>query len=86
MGIGLLLGRDGPQGSKEPAYAAARDFLAAFRGRFGSTRCTDLIGHDISHPAGRIAARVTHAGEQRCLPVVAWSAGYLADLLARCGR
>jgi hypothetical protein len=85
MGIGLLLGRDGPQGDKEPAYAEARRFYEAFSRSFSSTACPDLIGFDLGTLPGRAAARASGAHGKKCVPLVAWSAAYLADLLGKMG-
>lgn len=52
MALGLLSGRSTPQDSKNLCYALVHELVERFRKEFGSTRCTDLMGCDISTAEG----------------------------------
>jgi C_GCAxxG_C_C family probable redox protein len=61
MVLGLLAGRSGPEGSKEPAYTYAREWHARFVARFGDNSCKALQVHVYGSPeqkanCGRIIA------------------------------
>lgn len=54
MGIGMALGREQSGQAAGPAYQATQDFVTAFRDRFGTTNCTDLLdGCDLGTAEGR---------------------------------
>jgi C_GCAxxG_C_C family probable redox protein len=50
MGIGLVVGRDSPAESLEPAYALTQKLISRFEGQYGSVNCRQLIGCDLSTP------------------------------------
>jgi C_GCAxxG_C_C family probable redox protein len=69
MAIGLLQQDISPQGNreaKELTYAAAHRFIREFARRNGSIQCPDLLGCDISTPAGLALAREKGLFQQRC--------------------
>lgn len=53
MGIGLITGRNSPEGSVEESYYLVQELCHRFQGRFGSTICRQLIGCDLSTEAGQ---------------------------------
>ena len=53
MGIGLLVGRDSPAGSVDPAYAIAQKLISAFEKQHGSVNCRQLIGCDLATESGQ---------------------------------
>lgn len=50
MVLSLLAGRDGPEGSKEPAYTYARELGERFVARFGDNSCKVLQIHEYLSP------------------------------------
>lgn len=69
MAIGLLQRDISPQGNreaKEQTYAAAHRFINEYARRHGSIQCPDLLGCDISTPAGLAQAREKDLFRQRC--------------------
>ena len=50
----------GDRAAKEQTYARVRDFVGRFRARHGSSVCRELLGCDLSTPAG-----FQHAKEQK---------------------
>lgn len=83
LAIGLLLGRDGPEGDKEPAYEEAGRFRDAFRKRFGALSCPALIGLDLADPAQRARARAEGVLTRRCAVFLEWGAEWVGRLLER---
>jgi C_GCAxxG_C_C family probable redox protein len=59
MVIGLKLGKTkkGDDDSRERCYAAAQEFMEAFRRRNGSLLCRGLLGADVSTPEGMAMVR-----------------------------
>ncbi len=56
MVLGLQYAGSRPE-DKERIYRIARDFMDQFENQHGSIICKELLGHDISTPAGLQAAR-----------------------------
>jgi C_GCAxxG_C_C family probable redox protein len=61
MVLSLLAGRNGPEGSREPAYTYARELGERFVARFGDNSCKVLQVHEYGTPeqksnCGRILA------------------------------
>jgi len=55
-----------PEQAKEESYEQVRAFFERFRAQHGSTVCRDLIGCDLSTPAGLAHARATGLFTTRC--------------------
>jgi C_GCAxxG_C_C family probable redox protein len=70
MGLSIAAGRDLPGQPVEPSYALVREFLQAFRARFGSTNCYELTGCDLGTEEGQSAFRASNVAE-RCEGFVA---------------
>ena len=73
MAIGLALGRDKPEQSREPCYPAADRFYNDFRTTFGSCKCRELTNADLKTPEGALSYQ-TEAHAEVCTPMVAWAA------------
>lgn len=77
LAIGLARGTGvpGDREGKEQCYVLVREFLRRFVERHGSVDCTDLVGYDLSDPAGLAAAREAGVFLDRC-------PGYVADAVS----
>lgn len=53
MGIGLVVGRDSPAESLEPAYTLTQKLISTFEKQYGSVNCRQLIGCDLDTEAGQ---------------------------------
>ncbi len=73
MVLNLAYGRERAGESVEQSYAATRKLIDAFRGKFGATGCTDLLGCDLATPDGQRMFREQGLGE-RCLRYTATAA------------
>jgi len=73
MAIGLALGRDRAEQSKESCYAAVDRFYTDFVKEFGSSKCRDLTGIDLK---ARVGSGTHHDRMhlERCNLIVAWAA------------
>jgi C_GCAxxG_C_C family probable redox protein len=73
MALGLAGPGAGPDGSpalRERTYELTRRFLREFEQRNGSTRCTELLGCDLSKPEGLTEARQKDLFQSRCTKLV----------------
>lgn len=80
MAIGLALGRDKAEQSREPCYRAVDQFYNDFRARFGSCRCRELTNANLKTPEGVEAYR-TEVHADVCVPIVAWAAERALDII-----
>lgn len=71
--IGLRYGRVDRAVRREPAIERAGDLVSAFRERFGSASCRELVERfpDMAHPARK----------EHCARLVGFVAGWLANTL-----
>jgi C_GCAxxG_C_C family probable redox protein len=81
MVLGLARGSSMPEG-KESSYLLAQEFMRRFREEHGALSCNDLIGADISLPAGREAARARGRFQQVCPPLIRSAAAIVTTILA----
>lgn len=79
MGIGIALGRSGPDDPVAPSYEATQHFVTQFEAEFGSRDCTDLTGCDLSTPEGQATFREGNLRE-RCSVFVRRAAEITARL------
>jgi C_GCAxxG_C_C family probable redox protein len=73
MAIGLAQPGIGPEANrteKEKTYELCRRFMRAFEERNGSTRCSELLGCDISTPEGFARAHQEGLIQSRCAKLV----------------
>jgi C_GCAxxG_C_C family probable redox protein len=82
MAIGLAHGRTQveDEAAREKTYAATRAFLERFRREHGSDQCRELLGVDISTPAGSEAAAKEGLFRTRC-PLLVRSAARMVSSL-----
>jgi C_GCAxxG_C_C family probable redox protein len=88
MALGLKYGATDPEDkeTKEKTYKLARQFLDRFEARHGSSRCKELLGWDISTPAGHEAAKYRRLFSTLCPKYVAAAAEILDDIFAESER
>jgi len=81
MAIGLALGRDKAEESRDPCYAAVDRFYTDFVKEFGSSKCRELIGIDLK---GRVGSGSAHqpVHPERCNLIVAWAAKRANEIIA----
>jgi C_GCAxxG_C_C family probable redox protein len=81
MTIGLALGRDKAEQSRDPCYAAVDRFYTDFVKEFGSSKCRELTGIDLK---ARVRSRMYHHGMhlERCNLIVAWAARRANEIIA----
>jgi len=83
MVIGLQLGNTTgeDQESKERTYELVREFVRRFAARHGSVKCRELLGCDLSTPAGLQRAREQGLSTTLCRGFVRDSAEIVSELL-----
>ncbi len=88
MVIGLKYGPTSPTDSatKEKSYELVREFVARFRARNGSIVCKELLGWDISTPAGHEVAKYRGLFVTLCPKYVADAAEIVEEVLNPPGR
>lgn len=73
MALGLKYGRSAAEDaeSKENMYRLTAELVKAFRSRFGSAGCVDLLGCDIGTPEGMASFKERDLHAEVCARVVA---------------
>lgn len=81
MAIGLALGRDKAEHSKEACYAAVDRFYADFVKEFGSSKCRELTGVDLK---ARVTSGTSHDQMylERCNLIVVWAARKANEIIS----
>lgn len=64
-----------------PCYEPAQEFMDAFRERFGSINCTQLLGLDLGTPEGQAGFKDQGLKEKQCMPSVAFAMQWLEEHL-----
>ena len=87
MVLGLLAGNNvlQPVEQKELSYTLAREFMAEFNQRRGSTLCRELLGIDISTPEGLQRVREEGLSETLCPELVREAANILLEMIRKQG-
>lgn len=67
--------------AKQRAYEIAHEFVECFRARNGALDCRDLLGEDISTPAGRQAIKDAGLSKTICPRLVESSVEILEEML-----
>jgi len=80
MAIGLALGRDNAEQSREPCYPAVDRLYNEFKTKFGSCECRELTNTNLKTPEGTTAYELGVHSEV-CTPIVAWTAKKTYDLI-----
>lgn len=72
VAVGLRHGRREGEGdeAKERSYERAARVVEAFRGRFGTILCRELINVDLSEPEGRETYRRENIRDKHCVDYV----------------
>lgn len=83
MVLGLRYGRINAKDleTKEKLYSAVKDFVEKFKLQNGTIVCRELLGFDISTPAGRANAQQQNLFKTLCPTLVATSVEYLEELV-----
>ncbi len=84
MAIGLKYARTSPDqdAAKDKGYALAREFVARFTARHKSTVCRELLGCDLSTPAGMQRAKDQKLFTTLCPNLVRDAVEIVDELLA----
>jgi C_GCAxxG_C_C family probable redox protein len=69
MALGILCGRNSPGDSHYKIYGLTERLIRDFERHFGSRKCSDLLGCDISTREGDDVFNREKLGETRCLDV-----------------
>ena len=72
MGIGLAVGRDSSEESRDPCYDVVDRFYSAFVKEFGTCKCHELTGVDLKTEKGREAYQARIHSEY-CTNIVSWA-------------
>ena len=72
MSIGLALGRDNSEESRDPCYPAVDKFYNDFVKTFGTCRCRELTKVDLKTQDG-FEAYQNRIHRECCIPIVAWA-------------
>ena len=67
MALGILYGRKSSKDSPKKIYALTERLVHDFEKQFGSRNCSDLLGCDISTPAGEAVFEAKKLGKTLCL-------------------
>jgi C_GCAxxG_C_C family probable redox protein len=81
LALALARGADDPA-RKEEVYQMAGEFLRRFESKHGKLCCRDLIGYDITTPAGHQVAVDNKVFVTICPELVRDAAGIVQDMLA----
>ncbi len=81
MAFGMERGAETPAG-KEEIYRLSQELLRRFEEKHGSILCRDLIGCDLSTPAGRQEAAEKGVSRSICPGLVREAAGIVRQMLA----
>ncbi|MBF0497508.1 MAG: C_GCAxxG_C_C family protein [Deltaproteobacteria bacterium] len=87
IGAGLVLGfagggvEENDRRARYGCYDAIRDFVSRFEARYGTIRCNDLLGVDMSTEVGRKEAQEKNLFAGVCSEIVQNSSRILAELI-----
>jgi len=81
MALGLALGRDDAQESRDPCYPAADQFYNEFGEKFGHSSCRELTGLDMKNEPDRQRYQ-EQVHNERCVPMVCWTARRTAEIIS----
>ena len=79
MRIGLAMGRNSEEESRDPCYLAVDRFYSAFVKEFGTCECRELTGLDLKTERGR-AAYQARIHKERCMKIVSWAARVVCQI------
>ncbi|MGD0422397.1 MAG: C-GCAxxG-C-C family protein [Candidatus Bathyarchaeia archaeon] len=79
MRIGLAVGRNSAEESRDRCYRAVDRFYSAFVKEFGTCKCRELTGLDLKTEEGR-AAYQARVHLERCTKIVSWAARFAPQI------
>jgi hypothetical protein len=85
MAIGLAMGRDDAQASRDPCYPAVDRLVSEFQDRFYSSLCRDISRVDMKTEEGKRRYQMLIHNEV-CNPVVAWAARRAGEIIEEYAR
>ena len=81
MALGILFGRNSPNDSPKKVYALTERLVHDFEKQFGSRNCSDLLGCDISTPAGEAVFEAKKLGKTLCLDITVKSTDLVMQVI-----
>ncbi len=81
MALGTLFGRNSPLDSHKKIYALSERLVYDFEKQFGSRNCSDLLGCDISTPAGEAVFEDAKLGKTVCLDITVKTSDLVMQIL-----
>ena len=79
MRIGLAMGRNSAEESRDRCYGAVDHFYSAFVTEFGTSKCRELTGVDLNTEEGR-ALYQARIHSERCTKIVSWAARVVSEI------
>jgi len=80
MRLGLSMGRDSAKESRDRCYEEVNRFYSAFVKEFGTCKCRELTGVDLSTEEGR-AVYQARIHSERCTKIVSWAARIVSQIV-----
>lgn len=79
IAIGLALGRNKADESREPCYPAVDQFYNDFVRTFSTCKCRELTGVNLKTEGNKAYLKRIH--QERCSPIVEWAAKRASDII-----
>ena len=81
MALGILFGRTSSADSHKKVYALTERLVHDFEKQFGSRNCSDILGCDISTPAGEAVFEAKKLGKTLCLDITVKSTDLVMQVI-----
>ena len=81
MALGILYGRNSPHDSPKKVYGLTERLVHDFEKQFGSRNCSELLGCDISTPAGEAVFEAKKLGKTLCLDITVKTTALVMQIL-----
>ena len=81
MALGILYGRKSSKDSPKKIYALTERLVHDFERQFGSRNCSNLLGCDISTPAGEAVFEAKKLGKTLCLEITVKTTDLVMQML-----
>lgn len=81
LALNLLYGRTSNEETRDKNYTVVAQFIRAFEERFGSARCSDLLGCDLSTKEGYRFFKNENLIEKVCAKVTGEATGLVVELI-----
>jgi C_GCAxxG_C_C family probable redox protein len=79
LGIGLAVGRNSAEETRDRCYEAVDRFYSAFLKEFGTCKCCELTGLDLKTEEGRASQVRIHS--ERCAKIVSWAVRVASQMI-----